>query len=728
MPSLTFVVHHKQTPKGEQSRPPLPSSSTCSIGSNVNYNANACTNNASDGKACDKSITTCSTEDMSFASVSSASAAVTTASVNSANVSANSNNNMNTSTISTGTTNTNTNTSFTSMNRPIRSLSSPVPLHSQLSLLDMTMDESHDDESSIEPTKTTPRKYSQKNSYLDSSINNTSADSSFNQSYDLGNSMSILSQTEKNLAAISESMTTGSFCGTSNHNKNQDSNHAPCGSGAGNCITSSSSCTSPNNDDKNENNGGNSSTFSDTLVQNRLFDDFNYLLGSHVMPCCQEKMIFANCFNGGSSFTIDDDDHQDHNTNTATSSSSSFSHKKTNNKHNSSSNPSTFINNPPPNKIRNRAGESWRARAYRIRKLREERMIKSGDNFLPNNTTNHIHNTANGTTNGIGTHNPYSFSNRRQLSMERAIGKSHSTDWRSNNSWKVSSPPTYTTDMDTAKSSSFSSCHWNSTLPSSSSRRRRPKHEVNSDPLGCIIGDCIDPIAPLKEDAVELEVVWKQDNADLCYDSDPGETSFRKSLFKNNDEIGTIASKKNSERSSTPSGTMSRSKSLVMSTGEDNNSNINKASNQLRARRRNHYSSFDRKYEEDDHFLGGNDSFDIHVSFDHDVSRSTNTTTERHEEEEEEEDEEVDDEDYDDDEDDEETSLEDECHSFEGSNGANFNAMRNQTFKADLGIAQNVQVSYYILSVFHCLDLGGVEEIHVLLTSCMSSYPYYYYL
>ena len=59
----------------------------------------------------------------------------------------------------------------------------------------------------------------------------------------------------------------------------------------------------------------------------------------------------------------------------------------------------------------------------------------------------------------------------------------------------------------------------------------KPKQEINSDPLGRMIGDCIEPITRSTEED-EFELVWKQrqelfDDQDLCYDSDPGEASFR---------------------------------------------------------------------------------------------------------------------------------------------------------------------------------------------------------
>lgn len=367
-----------------------------------------------------------------------------------------------------------------------------------------------------------------------------------------------MEQTEKNLAAISESMS-GSFCAQGDINN---------------------SCTMPDCGNLRQPSGNNNVLFSDRLVQNRLLDDFNYLLGSNVMPCCEEKTFFSSCFG-----TLSPDDNIEEDV----------------------------------NKIRNRAGESWRARAYRIRRLREERMLK-GDSF------------------------EYSLSNRRQVSLERVIGKSHSAEGRMDHFLSEKTP---------SDNQHHSSSNWQR-------GSMRPKHEVHSDPLGRIIGDCIDPISPVKEDAVELEVVWKQQD-DLCYDSDPGETSFRKSLV----------SKKKLKKPNTPSKNMTRRKSLSLGEKVE----AGRVGN-IR-RRRNPISSLDRKYEgegeydeEDDDSLGENGSFQIHVSFEHDS---------------------------DDGDDDDESS----CDVFAGKNNRDenpwhggrprFHQLGKKTVQEDLGIAQNVQ-------------------------------------
>lgn len=333
-----------------------------------------------------------------------------------------------------------------------------------------------------------------------------------------------MEQTEKNLAAISESMSS-SLCA------NQGDVNNSC-TIIPDCSTSDFKSTSRKN-----------TLFGDTLVQNRLLDDFTYILGSNVMPCCEEKTIFSSCFG-------------------ISSSSASLSQ----------SNGNEFAHAKEDDTVRNRAGESWRARAYRIRKLREERMMKCDEEY-----------------------SDYSFSNRRQISMERAVGKSHSADGRigSSNPFRDVKKDLFQ-GCDGSRNGYGHGC-------GGGGGTRRPKHEVQSDPLGRMIGDCIDPIAPAKEDAVELEIVWKlQNDLDLCYDSDPGETSFRTSLTgdKNKDP-------KPVKNPNTPKRFMGRNKSV------GNHLKFGK-------RRRNRYSSLD-CHDLSEEKLDLNASFDVHVSFDNDT-------------------------------------------------------------------------------------------------------------
>jgi len=53
----------------------------------------------------------------------------------------------------------------------------------------------------------------------------------------------------------------------------------------------------------------------------------------------------------------------------------------------------------------------------------------------------------------------------------------------------------------------------------------RPKQEANVEALGCMIGNCIEPISKWEDDQDEIEMKTRQeymDEQDLCYDSDPG--------------------------------------------------------------------------------------------------------------------------------------------------------------------------------------------------------------
>ena len=273
----------------------------------------------------------------------------------------------------------------------------PVPFRStNSSLLDMTRDESHDEEDcEVSPSLTLSPKPNQ----------HTPEKSPAH--------VSLYEQTENSLMSISESLT-GSFCAKPDP-----------------CLTD---CTFSNIST------GGRPLFSDGLVQRRLEEDIHYLLGSSILPCCEEKGLFQNCFFKNS----------DNNTEKEESAE----------------------------KVRNRAGESWRARAYRIKRLREERMIEDG---------------------GI---NSYPSQRITQSYSVDALDNVHHNDTYGGISKK-----------------------------SENLKLRKPKQEINSDPLGRMIGDCIEPITRTSEED-EFEMVWKQkreifDDQDLCYDSDPGEASFR---------------------------------------------------------------------------------------------------------------------------------------------------------------------------------------------------------
>lgn len=231
---------------------------------------------------------------------------------------------------------------------------------------------------------------------------------------------SFMEQTENSLANISETLT-GSFC---------------------NQVEISNCCVlTERNDDTN-----NKALYSDNIVRNRLMEDMSYLLGNDTAPCWEERDLFCNFF-----FTPP------------------------------SSEEVGFEAELGGSRIRNRAGESWRARAYRIKRLRESRNVQ--DMYYPEPIQ------------GI----------RQSYSMD---GLSHQGKMKQNSSDIYSSQQ----------------CR---------ARNLKPKHEINADPLGCIIGDCIEPILNLEGEENELEVVWKEQQhevllgEDLCYDSDPGESSCR---------------------------------------------------------------------------------------------------------------------------------------------------------------------------------------------------------
>lgn len=395
-----------------------------------------------------------------------------------------------------------------------------------------------------------------------------------------------MEQTEKNLAAISESMT-GSFCHQIIED-NDETNKLNLNCNMPN-VPSCNTYTDPSSSPKSQ------SLFSDTIVQNRLLDDFKYLLGNNVMPCCEEKTILAGCLGLNH---VDDKDIS----------------------------PTESIP-----KIRNRAGESWRARAYRIRRLREEKMLM----MKTDSTT-------------TSSSKCFEYGVRRQLSMERAIGKSHSADLYE-----------YNCNYDPLSRTGYG-------MRSRSRKERRPKHEVHSDALKRIIGDCIDPIA--KEEAVELEVVWKQE--DLCYDSDPGETSFRL-----NDGHGGDGREEGGESRSAHNTPMTRSKSL------EDQLDDSIGPNRRRRRSSRYISSFDKKRDDkrDDHFLGENgSSFDVHVSFEDSESDIDDSQVDYH-----------DDSSHDD------STCDDSASSMEGKgwygNTPTLKQVRKNVLREDHGVAQHVQ-------------------------------------
>lgn len=177
--------------------------------------------------------------------------------------------------------------------------------------------------------------------------------------------------------------------------------------------------------------------FSDRILQNRIMQDLNYILGSTAIPCCMERSLFSDCF--GNSFR------DTHTVQMATSYS---------------------------DKVRNRAGESWRARAYRIRRLREEKMLQEG-------------------------FQPHTFVTSQSMDGIRG-GLTH-----------CSGSNVYLQEPQSWRGKDL-------TIPNA-----RPKQEVKYEPLGCMIGDCIGPISPVEGNDFEVELKVENDD-DFCYDSDPG--------------------------------------------------------------------------------------------------------------------------------------------------------------------------------------------------------------
>jgi hypothetical protein len=337
-----------------------------------------------------------------------------------------------------------------------------IPIHSNTSLLDMTRDDSHDDDNNDSLDVSGPR-----------DANYRSPDTSLlddDEDEEEGDAVTVMG---KSLANISASLS-GSFCTNGNEVTNS-------------CAMSD--CTSYISDKKKV-------LFSDTILKERIMTDFNYILGSTTAPCCSEKNLFTDCFGMEQS--------------------------------------EAPVEMSVETKIRNRAGESWRARAYRIKRLREERMIQ--DSSLVPKSGN--------------------------LLMENGLQLE---------------------DNGMMRSTSFSHQKSKASKP----RSMKPK-EVNVEPLGCMIGNCIEPISPLEE-GNDLDVEWKSrqeyiDEQDLCYDSDPGINSHR----TEHEEVAVVTS--DSERMALSHG---RSKSDTALTQPQAPKKKWFKSPGKRRRRKMHYDSFD---------------------------------------------------------------------------------------------------------------------------------------
>lgn len=311
--------------------------------------------------------------------------------------------------------------------RPQQYLHCSIPLHSNSSLLDMTRDDSHDDDNNVSTTEVQrdldrdPLYRSPDTSLLDEHDDDHDHDNDNDNDHDDAEEDAVTA-VGRSFANISASIS-GSFCTK--------------GDEVGNCTLPD--CSTYLSDKVAA--SSKKVLFSDVMLKDRIMTDFNYLLGSTTAPCCSEKNLFTDCF-GAVPTVVTGVEHSEE----------------------------------EEAKIRNRAGESWRARAYRIKRLREERMIQ--DSSLPKSGNLLVEDG---------------------LSLQLEDGLMRST--------------------------SFSHHHQQKRVSISKPVSMKPKQEVNVEPLGCMIGDCIEPITLMEGN--ELEVEWKSrqeylDEQDLCYDSDPG--------------------------------------------------------------------------------------------------------------------------------------------------------------------------------------------------------------
>ncbi len=357
-----------------------------------------------------------------------------------------------------------------------------IPLHSQLSLLDMTHDE---EDASIDMDFHSPvspvRRKANSNGHghghafigVDKDCTAMTADMTVETSMVKGgdgetatsanaNIQENTSMMEKSLN-ISESLTS-SFCNPA------QCSMTDCSTYLDHSYTTTEGAQRGNSTSKKK------TLLSDAIVQNRVMEDFHFLLGSNVMPCWEERGLFSNCFGRNLNKSIDEDD--------------------------AANGDSMGLGPVESNHIRNRAGESWRARAYRIKRLREERM--SMDRCMQ------------GHVRGNSNRNFHEISDDRMGGMMSAP---------SDGLLEPNSP------LSRSTSYGRGSGYGRTDSVRSDKTRTKPKQEVNVEPLGCMIGDCIEPISPLEENGneVDIECTWKDnhrqeflDEQDLCYDSDPG--------------------------------------------------------------------------------------------------------------------------------------------------------------------------------------------------------------
>lgn len=191
--------------------------------------------------------------------------------------------------------------------------------------------------------------------------------------------------------------------------------------------------------------------FNDQFIQARLFEDFTYLLGSESAPTNDERNIFGSAidmFLWGSE-------------------------KESSN--------GIMLEQPDlPKGIRNRAGESWRARAYRVRRLREEMMMGTKGN---RSKTNNIIHSKNG---------------------DRKIKECKSMN-----------------DCDTESATSNS----------------QQKESIDTTALEAITCNDLNITDENISDPTKI-VLTGHDDLDLCYDSDPGERYERPKNCSSSVDVG----------------------------------------------------------------------------------------------------------------------------------------------------------------------------------------------
>jgi len=273
-----------------------------------------------------------------------------------------------------------------------------------------------------------------------SRINSKKNNDSIPSSLKCDDEESTLEQTGESLGFLSETFT-GNFCA------NQIDQ---CQQGAYNLVSGNSS-------------KGSSSLLSEKLAQGQILKDIHFLLGSSVAPCCEENNFLLTCFQP-------------------------FLFCCSGNPNDEKSENSCVIS------IRNRAGESWRARAYRIRRLREEHMNIKVDC------------SQDSTSSGSSRNRKPSHSHRSRTTDPIKSSRSADDDAHHKIRNRESSPPPVIV-------------------------------EDSQNSFGCNIAHCMDPMSSSPQRG-NIEIINKEKQSnnqnkifdveeDLCYDSDPGDRSHK---------------------------------------------------------------------------------------------------------------------------------------------------------------------------------------------------------